>query len=91
MTKAYLLIHNRLFGTRDEVKACLDSIPEIASWRTEIPNSFYFVSEKLATELVPLLRQSRGEKGKFLIVEITGNRQGWLSPDSWKFINRSIK
>lgn len=88
MSRVYLLVHNRRFGTREEVKACVDSLPEITAWRTEIPNSFYLVSEKSANELVPLLRQCRGEKGKFLITEITKNRQGWLSPDSWVFMRQ---
>jgi hypothetical protein len=88
MKKVYLLIHNRAFGTRDEVKACLDSLSEISVWRAEIPNTFYVVSEKQARELVPLLRQCRGEKGKFLITEITKNRQGWLSPDTWVFMKK---
>jgi hypothetical protein len=88
MSKLYLLLYNRGFGTREEVKACLDSLPEITAWRTEIPNSFYLVSEKRAVDLVPLLRQCRGENGKFLITEITANRQGWLSPDSWVFMRQ---
>jgi hypothetical protein len=86
MKKVYLLIHNRAFGTREEVKACLNSLSEISVWRAEIPNTFYVVSEKQAKELALLLRQHRGEKGKFMITEITKNRQGWLSPDSWVFM-----
>jgi hypothetical protein len=90
MPKVYLLIYGRVLGTRDEVKACLDAIPEIIEWRTEFPNSFYIISEKEAVDLVPLIKQCRGdnEKAGFLLTEIGPNRQGWLSPGSWPFIRQ---
>ena len=86
MKKTYLLIHGRNLGTRDEVKACLEAIPEIIEWRTEIINSFFIISESSAQELVPLIRKCRGDKGTFFITEVTTNRQRWMTPDSWVFI-----
>jgi hypothetical protein len=88
MRSVYLLVYNRGFGSREEVKAFLDSRPEIITWRTELPNSFYLISEKKATELADIIRQTRGDDGKFLITQIAKNRQGWLSPDSWAFMRQ---
>ena len=86
--KAYLLSYANTLGTRDEVKLAIHTMGGVKSWRFDMPNSFYILSEQSAGELTRLLRAARGNKGRFLIVEIGSNSSGWLPPDAWKFLKR---
>lgn len=83
--RSYLLVHSITLGTKAEVKACLDSIPDL-QWRTDMIRSFYLLSEKSAKELAELIRRYLGDKGRFVITEISPNRSGWLPRASWDFI-----
>jgi hypothetical protein len=87
MRKSYLLVYSDSLGTRDEIKDCLNNMPEIIHWRYDIPQCFYIVSEEDATVIANKLRELRGNKGRFIISEITVNRQGWLPRQSWYLIN----
>ncbi len=87
MRKAYLLVYSASLGNRDQVKWALDKMPEIIHWRTDLPNTFYVISEASASELSKRLVQAVGKRGRFLFLEITSNKQGWLHPDSWYLMN----
>jgi len=86
MKKSFLLVYDSVFGTREEVKGFLD-IPEIITWRYDMPNCFYLVSEQSAYKISEILRERCGGKGKFLVCSLDGERQGWLTPKSWHLIN----
>lgn len=87
MRKAYLFVYSSNLGTKEQIKECLNQIPQVIHWRTEILHSFYLISESSASELVSLIRECRGNKGRFLITEISeSNRQGVLPKDSWYLI-----
>lgn len=54
-----------------------------------MPNSFYLKSEKTAVELSALFAKTLNKDSKrFLILEITDNKQGYLLKDTWDFINK---
>lgn len=86
MRKAYILVYSDKLGTREEVKNCMDNIPEVITWRYDMPNSFYIISEKSAGEIAEAIHDFTG-KTRFLVTEITSNRQGWLPDDTWYLIN----
>ena len=86
MRRVYLLAYSNSFGTRDEVKALLNDLQEVITWRHDLPNAFYIVSETDARRLAELIHAKRG-KGRFIVSEIGTNRQGWLTPESWYLIN----
>ena len=97
MKKIYLLIYNSGLGTRDEIKAILDALPQVISWRYDLPNAFFIVSESNAKELAEVIRARAleisidREKGMFLIVDITDSDNidslyGWLAQESWFFM-----
>ena len=89
--KVYLLTYSLALGTKEQIKNCLDQIPQIKKWRTDLPSSFYLISQcQTANEVADLLTACIGKTGRFLIVEIapTANLQGWLMPDTWHFMNR---
>lgn len=87
MKKVYLLVYSNDLGTRQEVKDAIDLMPEISHWRYDLPNCFYLLSESSADEIAKLIRAKLGNK-RFLITEITSNRQGWLPQKSWDVINK---
>lgn len=88
MRRSYLFVYSDDVGPRDDVRDFLDSVPEILNWRYDLPNSFYLVSEKSANELAQKVREFTKDSGRFIILEITKNKQGWLPKSTWTMINR---
>ena len=87
----YLLAYGRDLGTRDQIKSCLDALPEVNSWRSEMPYTFFIQSESDAESLGKAIIKCVQPSGnpRMLITEIgrtSGTSWGWLS--SWKFLNR---
>ena len=86
MIKAYIFVYSDNLGSREEVKKCIDSIPQVNTWRYDMPNSFYLISENSADEIARAIHDFTG-KTRFLVSEITPNKQGWLSKETWHLIN----
>jgi hypothetical protein len=92
MRKAYILAHSRTLGTREEIKACLNAIPEILTWRTDMLHSFFLISEADAKTLAARIRECRGHQGRFMVTEVEkGRASGWLTKDSWYLLNHKTK
>ena len=73
------------------MKEAIDSMSEVWTWRYELENSFFIVSDCSAKELSDAFQLAIGhESGKFLFNEITSNKQGWLSPKAWHLINKKM-
>ena len=92
--KAYLLVYGRELGTRPNIKSCLNNLPEVITWRSEMPNSFFILSDTDAVELGEAIAKCVGvEAPRFLVTEIpqTPRRWGWLSTESWNFIKRGVE
>jgi small-conductance mechanosensitive channel len=87
MRKAYIFVFNAELGGLDAVRDMLDKLPEVINWRLELPSTFFLVSELTADQLAIRIRESTKNKGRFIVAEITGNKQGWLYPKSWSIIN----
>ena len=85
--RAYLLIYNDEVGTREEVRDFIDDVPQILSWRSDMPHAFYLISECSARELAALFRGFTDDQGRFLIAEVTRNKQGWLPRHTWELLN----
>ena len=86
MRRSYLLVYSDSLGTRDQVKNCLSDIEEVTTWRYDMPNSFYVISDYSADEVARAIRENLG-KGRFLLTEISSNKQGWLPNETWYLIN----
>jgi hypothetical protein len=84
--RAYLLVYSDLLGSRIEVTDCVDSIPEVYTWRYDMPNSFYLISDCDATEIAEAIREYLGNKGRFIVAEVNDNRNGWLPPKTWHLL-----
>jgi hypothetical protein len=86
MRHAYILVYSDILGTREEVTKCMDSISQVLTWRYDMPNSFYIISDNSADEIARAINKFTG-KTNFLVSEITSNKQGWLSEETWYLIN----
>ena len=86
MSKVYLLVYSNLAGSREQVKKAINDSGIIRTWRYDMPNSFYLVSESSAEKITDALHRQLGKRARFIVSEITENRQGWLPKDTWYFI-----
>ncbi len=85
--KTYLFVYANSLGDREKVKAILCSMQEVSHWRYDMPNSFYIRSDSSAQELVEAIVGKVGSGVKrFIITEISDNRQGYLPRETWNFI-----
>ncbi len=66
--------------------AILNKIKDIVHWRYDITNAFYIISEADAQPLATQFRELVGDKGRFIITEISSNYFGWLTTESWYLI-----
>ena len=88
MKQAYLFIYSDEVGTREELKVLFDSSPSISSWRYDIPNVFYLISEKDAYQLYDEFAEKKGTNGLFLFMEYNTNSQGMLLNKTWHFLTK---
>ncbi|SRR5260370_36567406 len=92
MARVYLLIYTNVAASQEKMKEILNSIPEISTWRTDMDQCFYLVSEHDAKTLAQRIRGRTGEHGRFLVAELDPNHWGWLTDDSWYVIqNKQLK
>jgi len=90
MKKSYLLVYNDQFGTREQVKAAIDSCSLVITWRYDMPHSFYLISEASAKELGTKLYEARGS-GRFVLTEME-HYWGRASKDTWHLVkNKSLR
>jgi len=88
MNRVYLLVYADSLWDRESVKSWADTSPLVETWRYDLPNCFYLVSDATAADLSRDLRERLSSQGRFLITEVAENRQGALPTDSWYFLNR---
>lgn len=87
MRKAYLLVFSDSTGGRPVIRAWASGEKKaVLHWRYDMPHSMYLISEKSAADLAASLTRRLGRKGRFLITEITDNRQGLLPKDTWNLL-----
>jgi hypothetical protein len=85
---AYLLVYSDSLGTRDEVKDCINNISTVITWRYDMPNCFYIISEYDAIDISKSIREYFNNKdGRFIVSEVTDNKEGWLPADTWYLLN----
>lgn len=86
--RAYLFIYNDDVGTREEIRDYLDELPEVLNWRYDMPYAFYVISRCSAQEIAEKIHEF-ADDGRFLIVEVAENKQGWLPRRTWTLLNEA--
>lgn len=87
MKKAYLLAFSDDLGTREQVKNHLDTMPSVITWRYDMTNAFYILSNDSADTICSQLQERINSKGRFIITELSENCQGWLTGASWYLVS----
>lgn len=84
-TWAYLVIFDDELGTRTQVQEFLDSLPEVKDWYACIPHCVFFTSTATAGGIAEDIQERFGKgAGRFMVVEVHSDRQGWLPKRAWK-------
>jgi hypothetical protein len=88
MSWAYLIIFNEKVGTRKEVQAFIDTIPEITYWYGCVPQSIFCISSLTAGQLSDKLKDRYGTSGgqRFFVTEVHQDRQGWMPKQVWHML-----
>ena len=86
MRRAYLFVYNPKVGSREAVKDVLDGMQCVHTWRFDIPNCFYVVSDYSAQELFDEFVRHNGSEGRFMFIEASTNRQGMMLRDTWHLL-----
>ena len=88
MRHSYLFIYSDYMGPREAITGYLDSRPEIIYWRYDLPNTIYLISESSAEKLYEVVQNFNQQRGRFLISEVSLNKQGWLPKETWNLLNK---
>lgn len=91
MRKAYVFLYSDGTGGREAIRAWVNQDSDVLHWRYDMPHSFYIISEKTAAELSESFLNFNGRKGRFLIVEVSDNRQGILPKDTWHLLRHKVR
>ena len=83
MKRAYLFIYSDGVGGREAIRAWANKEPSVLHWRYDMPHAFYIISEESAAALSDSFITWNGKTGRFLIVEVSDNRQGLLPRATW--------
>lgn len=85
--KTFLFTCTPEFGGMAELTEFIDARPEIVNWLRFSQTHFLLVSEMTANELADLLLQfNPARTGRFIVVETTGDRNGWLPENAWNLM-----
>ena len=92
MKRAYLLVYSDSLGSRDDIKKWANDSALVEAWRYDLPNSMYLVSEASAEKLSAEIDQLAGKRKRYIITEVSKNREGYLSLDTWYFLeHKTVK
>lgn len=81
MRQAYLLIFSR--NSMEAVKVWANQSSIILTWRYDLPNTFYLISDNTAAEISQDYIVKFGKNGRHLVIEVSTNRQGLLPKETW--------
>lgn len=86
--KSYLFTYNDKLGTREEITQFIDGLEEVITWRYELPNTFFLVSEDDLDTIFNRIVQRFSTRGRFLLTEYSAeNSQGLLTKRGWQVLN----
>ena len=82
----YVLIFSDSVGSTEQVRKFVDSRREIIDWYQCMSNAIFIRSEFSAQDLSEIFREFTFDEGRFLILDVNTDRQGWLPRKAWKFM-----
>jgi hypothetical protein len=89
--KAYALIYGSTLGTMEDVKKWATASSVVVTWRYELPNCFWLISENSAQEIHDDISKAFPSKSRrYIVTEIDDNRQGMLTPEGWYLLKNKV-
>ena len=91
MRRAFLLAYSDAKISRKQITDFLNESSIIITWRYDMPNSYYIISEESASVISTELR-TKITPFRHILVELDNNYSGWLPKESWYLIqNKRLK
>ncbi|UTZ27771.1 hypothetical protein HB761_14060 [Vibrio campbellii] len=88
MKKAYVLVYNDGLGTREQLIEALNQCRTVITWRYDMANAIYIISENTADEIAKDLETIRPPgNSRYLLLEYNGNAQGRATEETWYLLN----
>ncbi|MGZ0708066.1 hypothetical protein ACWPKO_06980 [Coraliomargarita sp. W4R53] len=82
----YILVFSDPVGTKDEVKKVVDEMDEVTTWYLCMSNAIFIRSNYDSASLSNRFREYTKDKGRFMIIDLDTDRNGWLPKKAWEFI-----
>lgn len=82
----YIIVFSDSVGDKDKVKEFVDSRPEFTSWYLCMSNAIFVRASKTADQISDIFRELTNDSGRFLILDVDTDRNGWLPKKAWKFM-----
>ena len=82
MRRVFLLTYSNTLGTREEIKKMIESNELIITWRYDLPNCFYIVSEESAKRIAESIRKLI-PNGYFIVTRADDEYWGWNNQETW--------
>ena len=87
MKKAFLLVYNHAV-TREEVTDWADDCSLVESWRNELPNCIFLVSESNTGQLsADFDRRFPADSVRYIVQQFSTRSEGMLTAAGWHFLN----
>ena len=88
MNKSYLLVFNNDFGDREHLVKILDQCQTVMTWRYDMTNVIYIISQNSAFEIsTELEKLNPPGSSRYMVVEYNGNAQGRATDETWFLLN----
>jgi hypothetical protein len=91
MRKAYLIVFNTSFADLKAITDTLNVCHTVITWRYDLSNAIYVVSEESANAIAKELETHLGSRGRYIVLEYTDNSQGRLTAESWYLLNKKYR
>lgn len=82
----YIIVFSDSVGKSDQVKEFVDSRDEVINWYLCMSNAIFVRSWESSEGLSDMLREFTKDKGRFIVLDVDTDRQGWLPKKAWSFM-----
>ena len=67
-----------------------EKIANLGHWWHQLDSTWLVLTNKSADDIVRTLRSHMAPNDRLLVIKVTGDYQGWLPEEAWKWIRKAI-
>lgn len=82
----YIVVFSDSVGDKDDVKKFIDSRPEFTNWYICMSNAIFVRAKCTADTISEIFREYTNDKGRFIVLDLDTDRNGWLPKKAWAFM-----